>query len=278
MHEIFQKLYLQVISWILSLFGVCKSACLRACDNAMTSNMGGNLMTWAQNLHKSDCDQTSSSDDDSSKDRCIKFAFFDLVETECGLSIKTLPYRCGFKRYSDIWFDLIQSYGFKNYILGSVSLLLYPFISMYILTWMPWIFWSLVWFQISWWFYSLGLSIALLIVTIPLYLLCIIVSVMVVCSTWIPIIGAILGIGGIGPAHCKGGMGGCPFMPAQIYWNDLFSYICCTPLLKLYNLKVCKNDADCDYDCDCEDCCDDPCPPTEPTTTEPTTTQPPQQY
>ena len=272
-YDVFQNLFLQIMGWILSLFGVCKSACINAYQNApldkIRDNIGKHVESWTQQRSKCPVSDQKSSYQKSEK-RCIKFAFFDVVETKRGLNVKTLSYHCAVKRYCDIWFDLVRCYGFENETTGIFYLIMYPFVSLYILTWMPWIFWSLVWYQISWWFYSLGLSLCLLFLTIPLYLLCIVVGSMVMCSTWIPIIGAILGIGGIGPVYSTGGMFGCPHMPSQIHWTQILTYINCVPLLKLCSMNVCKNDSDCDdceYDCDCDDCCDK-CDP-------PTTTQPP---
>ena len=280
-YDIIHKLYLQVMQWILSIFGICQSACLKVGENIAESNITEHLKNMADRFQTGPHDSTSSSTSTSTtshNDKCIKFAFFDVVDTETGTSVKLLPYTCGIKRYWDIWFDLSRCYGFKNPILGLTCLILYPFISMYVLAWLPWIFWSMIWYQISWWFYTLCLSLVLLAVTIPLYMLCLIVGVMVICSTWIPILGAMLGIGGLGPAYCRGGLGGCPFMPVQIYWADMCSYICCPPLLSLWKMKVCKNDADCDYD-NCDDydcdCCKKPTTTTPPTTEPPTTTEAP---
>jgi hypothetical protein len=276
MSDVLKKIYVQFVGWVLSIFNLCKTKCVDTCKDVYDKQVDN----WTNMKHD---DTSESIKNKSTEESCVRFALFDVVESENGLEIKTVSKKCAYKRYCAIWFDLIKSAGFSNVVTGSCFVILYPFITLYLMSFAPLIIWHLIWYQISWWFYTLGLSIILLIVTVPIYLLCFIVSVMFTCTTWVPIIAAVFGIGGLGPTCYNGGRYGCPFIPTQFYWFKCITYFCCVPLSKLLCLKVCNdkcshNDYDdyynhkCDSsDCDC-DSCDDPCDP-KITTTDATTTQ-----
>lgn len=202
----------------------------------------------------------------------IRFAMFDVkYDSDDRLRMTMCPWSVVGRRYCDGWIELLDNYNFPNTAIGLGCLTCYPAVSLYLLTCTPILFWTPISYQISWSFWTLGLSLASMIVTIPLSLLAITTCIMCIMSSWIPIIGAMLGISGLGYMETNSNSS-CPFYSGKFGIGGMSSYFCL-----MTNTNKCPFMPDKSEDeSECSELPTTTVAPTEPTTTEkpPTTLSP----